>query len=485
MKKTVSFCLAVIMLISTLLTANAVQTKKEASENDNNYSTFYFLAPRTEETNYFALNDNIGYYYWLGLPNDVLWPGYEAEKAPEIGKDVYRATVPEEVSTLIFNAFVYAGEEYEDDYDAEKEQFAFQTQEITDIEVWEGNDHRNEIYVLDLSTTGEVRPHTSGGWFSTDPESDNYYRLSDWYKAYNIENDTDTSDSPNPNNKKYKAGDTVTVTYNIHDISNFGAVNSVIAYNADILEADDDAFLDKRGNSKWYEEGSIEPNLAINNTKDGIKIGVVTTIPEYGSDFSDETVLVTVQFKAKSDFDEEDLGISLVTKRFTEVADNSTVDITDSAYSHISISVYLPEIADTNTDTHITTDTDTEKDITTDTNTDITDDPDISTDTAAAETDSDKTDTDTDTKDSDSDPVTPQPSEPIKKLKVGDVDDDGNISSADALLVLRYSVKLENFTDSQIESADVNKDGDINSADALFILRKSVKLTDNGTFFDD
>ena len=71
-----------------------------------------------------------------------------------------------------------------------------------------------------------------------------------------------------------------------------------------------------------------------------------------------------------------------------------------------------------------------------------------------------------------------------RTLKVGDVDDDGNISSADALLVLRYSVKLENFTDSQIESVDVNKDGDINSADALFILRKSVKLTDNGTHFD-
>ena len=55
-------------------------------------------------------------------------------------------------------------------------------------------------------------------------------------------------------------------------------------------------------------------------------------------------------------------------------------------------------------------------------------------------------------------PYTPYPNDDVKKSnrKVGDVDGDGNISSADALLVLRKSVKLETFTDEQITAADVN-----------------------------
>lgn len=58
----------------------------------------------------------------------------------------------------------------------------------------------------------------------------------------------------------------------------------------------------------------------------------------------------------------------------------------------------------------------------------------------------------------------------------GDIDNDGAISSADALLVLRYSVGLEKFTEEQINNSDVDHDGTISSADALKILRASVGL---------
>ena len=375
MKKTVSFCLAVLMLISTLLTANAVQTNNRSSESD--YNMFYFLASGTENLNYFSLNDNT-----------------------EISKD-----------------------------------------------------------------------------------------------------------------KKYSAGDTVTVTYNIGGIKRFGSLNSVIAYNADILEPDELAF-DNGKKVSWFEYNDNSSLVAVNNTSSGIKIGMLTYDPEYGTDYSNNTDIVTIQFKSKTDFNQNELGIELTTKRLMAVGEYDTINLTDSASDYISIKVDLTVNSDTDSDTDTITDTDTETyfdsddmdsdtpdtdSMDTDTDTDSidtdsdntdtdtdsidTDSDNTNTDTDSMDTDSDNTDTDTDSMDTDSD--NQNPTNPVKKLKVGDVDGDGNITSADALLVLRKSVKLETFTDEQITAADVNKDGEINSADALFILRKSVKLTDNGTYFED
>ena len=62
---------------------------------------------------------------------------------------------------------------------------------------------------------------------------------------------------------------------------------------------------------------------------------------------------------------------------------------------------------------------------------------------------------------------------------IGDVDNDGRITSADALLVLRNSVGLEFFSDEVKKLADVDKDGKITSADSLDILRYSVGLSRN------
>ena len=56
----------------------------------------------------------------------------------------------------------------------------------------------------------------------------------------------------------------------------------------------------------------------------------------------------------------------------------------------------------------------------------------------------------------------------------GDVNHDGKVNSADALIVLQHvvAIKLLNAVDYNI--GDMNSDGSINSFDALLILRKAV-----------
>ena len=61
---------------------------------------------------------------------------------------------------------------------------------------------------------------------------------------------------------------------------------------------------------------------------------------------------------------------------------------------------------------------------------------------------------------------------------LGDVNDDGTIDSADALLVLKHSVHLLDLDAVQQLAANVNKDNTIDSSDALLILRYSVHLID-------
>ena len=59
---------------------------------------------------------------------------------------------------------------------------------------------------------------------------------------------------------------------------------------------------------------------------------------------------------------------------------------------------------------------------------------------------------------------------------MGDVDISGDISAADARLVLRASVGLEEKTEAILNRGDVDNDGEISSADARIILRASVGL---------
>ena len=58
----------------------------------------------------------------------------------------------------------------------------------------------------------------------------------------------------------------------------------------------------------------------------------------------------------------------------------------------------------------------------------------------------------------------------------GDINGDKKVNSADALLVLQYSVGSASLTNAQKTAADINKDSRINSADALVILRIAVGI---------
>ncbi len=62
---------------------------------------------------------------------------------------------------------------------------------------------------------------------------------------------------------------------------------------------------------------------------------------------------------------------------------------------------------------------------------------------------------------------------------MGDIDGDGNVSSADAREVLRYSCRLCDLHEFQLSRADMNKDGTVNSADARLVLRRAVKLDED------
>ena len=70
--------------------------------------------------------------------------------------------------------------------------------------------------------------------------------------------------------------------------------------------------------------------------------------------------------------------------------------------------------------------------------------------------------------------ITPEP-EPEKSL-LGDVNDDNNVTTADALVVLRYSVGFDDFDEDQLKIADVNNNGRVNTADALLIQRYSIGI---------
>lgn len=57
---------------------------------------------------------------------------------------------------------------------------------------------------------------------------------------------------------------------------------------------------------------------------------------------------------------------------------------------------------------------------------------------------------------------------------LGDVDCDGEVTSCDALIVLRYAMQIITEIDSNV--ADVNRDGVVDSIDALMILRHAMGI---------
>ena len=63
--------------------------------------------------------------------------------------------------------------------------------------------------------------------------------------------------------------------------------------------------------------------------------------------------------------------------------------------------------------------------------------------------------------------------------ELGDVNGDGYIDSADAMLCLRYSVGLKELTEEQKRAANVNHDSFVDAGDAIKILRYDAKLIES------
>lgn len=61
-------------------------------------------------------------------------------------------------------------------------------------------------------------------------------------------------------------------------------------------------------------------------------------------------------------------------------------------------------------------------------------------------------------------------------LVLGDVNSDGKINLEDAIMVQKYALSINDFTESHKLCADVNEDSNVNTLDAIYILKYSVSI---------
>ena len=61
---------------------------------------------------------------------------------------------------------------------------------------------------------------------------------------------------------------------------------------------------------------------------------------------------------------------------------------------------------------------------------------------------------------------------------LGDVDLDGDVDTADALLALRYVMGFVELNEEQLAQAEVTGEGNVSMVDCLLILRKAMELID-------
>ena len=59
---------------------------------------------------------------------------------------------------------------------------------------------------------------------------------------------------------------------------------------------------------------------------------------------------------------------------------------------------------------------------------------------------------------------------------IGDADDDGEVSIADAVLIMRYSMNIIDGTELDLENSDANADGFVNATDALLVFRMAMNV---------
>ena len=371
-KKVISILLSAAMLVAMLCVGAGAVTASAADSN-----TYYFLAP----DNFFkseagAVNDKVGVYWWQPSEN-AAWPGAEMTAAPEVGDNVFKVEgVGSDTTTIIFNAFVDAG----NPADPELAKVAHQTVNIN-TEGYDGDapydenlvtdDFNGWIYVLDCNAKDvnefSQAETTGGAWFKLD----DYKSNEQYYGSYGFsaeettdseapaEETTDSeapaetdseapaetdSEAPAADGQAIKAGETITVQVTVGDVkidgeaAKLGAYNYDVNYNADVLE---------------YVEGKDETTggmpLVNANTAGTVKLATMAALG-LTEDFSGEKAPVyTLTFKTTKDTTEGELGLTGKCTSLTAVtADGSNtktlIGVNNPDDSLTALKITLPEV---------------------------------------------------------------------------------------------------------------------------------------------
>jgi len=374
-KKVISIVLSAAMLVAVLCVGFGAVT----AAADDTY-TYYFLAPDSYikaeandgNTN---VNSSVGAYWWQ--PEDQAspaWPGVEMTAAPEVGENVYKIEgVPAATGTIIFNAFIDAG----NPQDPELAKIAHQTININ-TEGYEAGEAEYDatvetenfngwIYVLandeEHTTVNDFSGATTigGNWFTLD----NYKNYETFYGSYGFAADTTETDSETTTDsepastegKKYHAGDKVTVTVEAGDIKIDGAAAKLGAYNYDVNY---DASVVKYVSGVDKTTGGMP---LVNTAKEGVVKLATMAAMGLAEDFSGAKAPVyELTFEVTADTD--DLGINGKCTSLTAVtADGSStstlvgVNNPDDPYTDLVIEVECPHQTESDTDSEPDTDT--------------------------------------------------------------------------------------------------------------------------------
>ena len=155
-------------------------------QQENSY-TYYFLAPEFWiDTAQGAENENVGVFYWE--PEEAAdFPGVIMTPAPEIGENIFKAEVPKETATIIFND----GYSYETSDPRYKNTIT--ESQIVSCEGYEYDcpydinlncdNFDGWIFVLNFDQTTEhqmVKMKCNGAWFKLD----DYKNYDEYYGSY-------------------------------------------------------------------------------------------------------------------------------------------------------------------------------------------------------------------------------------------------------------------------------------------------------------
>ena len=382
-KKVTSIALSAAMLVATASVGFGAVT---AAADDT--CTYYFLAPDSYikaeandgNTN---VNSSVGAYWWQ--PEDgasAAWPGEEMTPAPEVGENVYKIeNVPAATSTIIFNAFVDAG----NPQDPELAKIAHQTVNIN-TEGYEAGDAEYDASLETEDFNGWIyviandEEHVSINDFSGATQyAGNWFKLEDYknydkfYGSYGFASETTdsetTTDSEPATGTKYHVGDKVTATVEIGNVTVNGAANTLAAYNYEVSYNADALKLVGRPANKVTEPEEQPGTMMFMPNTSTAGLAKIALIAAYGvnEDVSGAKIPVaTVEFEVIADTD--DLGIEGKCTALTAVtADASTTttlvgaNTTDDNYTDLVTDVECPH-KDSETDTDTASDVDSKTD---------------------------------------------------------------------------------------------------------------------------